>query len=1010
MTSRTDRKRVLQPGHGERPNRGVVVLITSTLMAALTAVVAPAASAAPAVYVVTSTGDEGDAAAQASCAGGGGACTLRAAILEANTHPNDPAGPDQIRFALPGSGPHSIAASSSLPPITDPVSLDAGLPPALAPRQVELTGGDCFSNTSLPCEGIVIHASSTTVRGLAINGFFSSIRASAPSGVDVLTDVVVEGNFLGTNAAGDALAPHSTLDLDFGLQLYNVAQSRVGGDPALGEGNVIAGFHWQQIEGAAVSTTRFLGNRLGTNPAGTAGLGGGGHGIVLSGGEENVFGEPGAGNVISGLSEPTRRGGSHGGIILNATEDNLIQSNRIGVNAAGDSVLPNTGAGISVHASRTVIGGSPAAANVISGNSTGIVASPSQNASAEMPSANEISFNRVGTDASGERALGNLGEGIAATGRANHIHHNVIAGNGAPDQRANGLTLFNQSPDTLVENNWIGVTPTGSPMGNTGFGILVRDDPFAGGGSIIGGSAATGNHIAHNGQAGVVVGGSRFAEAGNPPGNTIRGNSIHDNGDPSPAVGLGIDLHTAGHNSGPDPIDPLDADTGANEQQNAPEITDVTITDGRAVVTGRLHSTPGESFILDLYANSACDATGYGEGERWLTSTTLTTAPTDAADPGTAPFTITLDEVLHAPDAVAATATNSNGSTSEFSACATAPPEPPAPSRTRTTYTGPRSMVYSDPATFSGTLEDVSGTPVVGIPDKELEFKLGEMATVAGSPTGSDGAASAPPTPVTLTPGPATIDTTFAGAGGFLASSDSDQVQVTREDCKLSYTGDTLVPPLTATRLTAQFGESDAYPGIWTGKLVTFEVVDTSLRTRTYTATTNEAGTATLTAPLNADVYAVTASFAGDAFYSPCATPVETLVTVAAAGSKVTGGGWFSNTAGRTNFGFNAIPQTDGTFKGQLQVRATTQKSTFHGANVTGLTSLSRTSVQWAGTGQWNGMPGYTFLVSAVDNGSSGSKKGDTISLVIYPTGSPAAPVFSSNGHQMLRGGNLTVQ
>lgn len=55
-------------------------------------------------------------------------------------------------------------------------------------------------------------------------------------------------------------------------------------------------------------------------------------------------------------------------------------------------------------------------------------------------------------------------------------------------------------------------------------------------------------------------------------------------------------------------------------------------------------------------------------------------------------------------------------------------------------------------------------------------------------------------------------------------------VEVVPEDCTLAYTGDTLVEPLAQARLTAQFGESDAFPGSWTGKLITFEVVDTLLR------------------------------------------------------------------------------------------------------------------------------------------------------------------------------------
>jgi hypothetical protein len=54
-----------------------------------------------AIYVVSSTAD-------------GGAGALRDQIAAANANP----GADQIIFAIPGAGPHSIAPLSALPTIT----------------------------------------------------------------------------------------------------------------------------------------------------------------------------------------------------------------------------------------------------------------------------------------------------------------------------------------------------------------------------------------------------------------------------------------------------------------------------------------------------------------------------------------------------------------------------------------------------------------------------------------------------------------------------------------------------------------------------------------------------------------------------------------------------------------------------------------------------------------------------------------------------------------------------
>ena len=158
-----------RPGHGrprlgDRCRRGGVVLAISAVLASLAVAVAPSASAAPGVFLVTSTGDQIDATIRANCANGASPCTLRAAIAEANDRPNDAGSPDRIEFALDGPAPQTISVASSLPQITDAVTLDAGLPPVGAPRAVELTGADCFSTTSVACDGLVIRASGTTVR------------------------------------------------------------------------------------------------------------------------------------------------------------------------------------------------------------------------------------------------------------------------------------------------------------------------------------------------------------------------------------------------------------------------------------------------------------------------------------------------------------------------------------------------------------------------------------------------------------------------------------------------------------------------------------------------------------------------------------------------------------------------------------------------------------------------------------------------------------------------------
>ena len=147
----------------------------------------------------------------------------------------------------------------------------------------------------------------------------------------------------------------------------------------------------------------------------------------------------------------------------------------------------------------------------------------------------------------------------------------------------------------------------------------------------------------------------------------------------------------------------------------------------------------------------------------------------------------------------------------------------------------------------------------------------------------------------------------------------------------------------------------------------------------------------------------MSASFAGDDFYLNC-TAADALVTVQAANAKITGGGWISQGTGHTNFGFNVIRDVTG-LNGQLQVRIRNGKDKFHSTSVLTLNSTGNAGT-WTGTGRWNGVTGYTFTVSVVDNGTSG-KKGDTISIVI--TSPTLVNVFTTGGPQPLKGGNIVV-
>jgi hypothetical protein len=325
---------------------------------------------------------------------------------------------------------------------------------------------------------------------------------------------------------------------------------------------------------------------------------------------------------------------------------------------------------------------------------------------------------------------------------------------------------------------------------------------------------------------------------------------------------------------------------------------------------------------------------------------------------------------------------------------------------TQVTYTGPATATYSDPVTLSGRLE-TAASPASPVPGRQLSFTLGSMPTGTASPTGPTGSVATAPIAVSQPPGDTLVTTAFAGDAAYAAATDSDPVRVLKEDCTLAYTGDTLVSPATATTLRAQFGENDTSPGDWSGHALQFVVVDAAMATTSYPATTTTTGAAAISVPLPANVYAVRVTFAGDALYNGCGTVTDTLFTVEQASAKVTGGGWVSNSIGRTSFGLNLIPQAGGLFTSQFQVR-TADKSSFHGSGAATPTVLAPSSVRWTGTGRWNGATGYGYVVTTTDNGSSGSKKADLIAIVIYRLGDPGHPVLDT-GSQPLKGGNLTV-
>jgi len=317
---------------------------------------------------------------------------------------------------------------------------------------------------------------------------------------------------------------------------------------------------------------------------------------------------------------------------------NFIEGNFLGVDVTGTIGRPNEIMGVTTSTSGNTIGGTVAAArNIISGNEIYGVWIDS------TASGNAVLGNYIGTDLSGTIALPNLIGGVLLTdtdlnavGTPDPGGHNVISGNPV------GVVVNSSTAGAnLVQDNFIGTDFSGSAaLPNAGNGVTL--------GGV--GDTAVRNRIRNNLGNGVEISASAAV------GNTIRSNAIFGNS------GLGIDLGSPGVEAN----DIADPDAGANDLQNYPELAAAGTTSTLVAVAGSLNSTPAMDFIVEFFSSPLCDASGHGEGELPLGTTTVTT---DLS--GNTNFEASFAAAVPAGHSVTATATNPVRSTSDFSACLT---------------------------------------------------------------------------------------------------------------------------------------------------------------------------------------------------------------------------------------------------------------------------------------------------------------------------------------------------
>ncbi|HEX3185742.1 MAG TPA: Calx-beta domain-containing protein [Pyrinomonadaceae bacterium] len=249
---------------------------------------------------------------------------------------------------------------------------------------------------------VILNAPNNTIGGTTATA--RNVIAGNANGIviDTANGTVVQGNFIGTNAAG--AAPIDNVSIDF--RVIGSDNTLIGGStatPGTAPGNVIASL----FVGGGVQT-RVQGNLIGTNAAGTAQLGNVSFGVSMWG--DMVLGgsTPDLRNVISGFQTAVLVANSGGGSIL---------GNYIGTDITGTLKIGNaTGIDISSNTPTQIGGVNTDEGNVISGNSTGI----------RLSAINSIvKGNFIGTRKDGTTALPNTSHGIEMTVRATD---NVVGG------------------------------------------------------------------------------------------------------------------------------------------------------------------------------------------------------------------------------------------------------------------------------------------------------------------------------------------------------------------------------------------------------------------------------------------------------------------------------------------------------------------------------------------------------------------------------------------------------
>ncbi len=285
-----------------------------------------------------------------------------------------------------------------------------------------------------------------------------------------------------------------------------------------------------------------------------------------------------------------------------------------------------------------------------------------------VPSGSSVNGNFIGLRPDGVTAAGNRFDGVllfaasAIVGGSTPAERNVVSSNGTVGGSATssfGIQVNEVSASgTVIQGNYIGTDASGTlDRGNRGEGVHLG---ISATGVSVGGAVL--NRIAFNA--------TGIGMVGSATGNLIAGNEIFGNDGAAPG-GVGIDLYAGTTADGHTANDVNDGDSGGNNLQNHPAGIAATRIASGLHLTGTVDrpTLPAvQSFTIAVYVSSACDPSGFGEGEHFLGSFAVVSS-SSSAQTFSADLAVTRE--LPIGSVITMTATDQSNNTSEFSACAT---------------------------------------------------------------------------------------------------------------------------------------------------------------------------------------------------------------------------------------------------------------------------------------------------------------------------------------------------